>query len=44
MAITRRIYPTRFEQVHVRGKEGKGTPLVLLAPSPRAGAMFEAFQ
>ena len=44
MAITRRIYPTRFEQVHLRSHEGKGTALVLLAPSPRSGAMFEAFQ
>jgi pimeloyl-ACP methyl ester carboxylesterase len=44
MALTRRIYPTRFEQIHLRSKEGKGTPLVLLAPSPRSGAMFEAFQ
>jgi len=44
MALTRRIYPTRFEHVHVRSKEGKGVPLVLLHPSPRSGAMWAPLQ
>ena len=44
MPLIRRIYPTRFEHVHVRSKEGKGTPLVLLHPSPRSGAMWAPFQ
>lgn len=44
MALTRRIYPTRFEHLHLRSKEGKGIPLVLLHPSPRSGAMWERFQ
>ncbi len=44
MALTRRIHATRFEQLHLRSKEGKGTPLLLLHPSPRSGAMWEALQ
>jgi pimeloyl-ACP methyl ester carboxylesterase len=44
MSLTRRIYPTRFEQLHLRKKEGKGIPLVLLHPSPRSGAMWEPLQ
>ena len=44
MSLTRRIYPTRFDQLHLRSKEGTGTPLVLLHPSPRSGAMWEALQ
>ena len=42
--MTRRIYPTRFGQVHVRSNEGKGVPLVLLHMSPRSGGMWEALQ
>jgi len=44
MAITRRLYPTRFGQLHVRSAEGKGAPLVLLHPSPRSGEMWERLQ
>jgi pimeloyl-ACP methyl ester carboxylesterase len=40
--ITRRIYPTRYGQLHVRSHEGKGVPLLLLHPSPRSGQMWEA--
>ncbi len=42
--MTRRIYPTRFGQLHLRSNEGKGVPLVLLHMSPRSGAMWELFQ
>jgi pimeloyl-ACP methyl ester carboxylesterase len=42
--MTRRIYPTRFGQLHLRSNEGKGIPLVLLHMSPRSGAMWELFQ
>jgi pimeloyl-ACP methyl ester carboxylesterase len=42
--MTRRIYPTRFGQMHLRSNEGKGVPLVLLHLSPRSGAMWEALQ
>ncbi len=42
--MPRRIYPTRFGQIHLRSNEGKGVPLVLLHPSPRSGAMWEMFQ
>jgi pimeloyl-ACP methyl ester carboxylesterase len=42
--MTRRIYPTRFGQVHLRSKDGKGVPLVLLHMSPRSGAMWELLQ
>ena len=44
MSLNRRIYPTRFEQLHLRSKEGKGVPLLLLHPSPRSGAMWEPLQ
>jgi pimeloyl-ACP methyl ester carboxylesterase len=44
MAVTRRLYPTRFGQLHVRSGEGKGAPLVLLHPSPRSGEMWEGLQ
>jgi pimeloyl-ACP methyl ester carboxylesterase len=44
VTLNRRIYPTRFEQLHLRSKTGKGVPLVLLHPSPRSGAMWEPFQ
>ena len=44
MALTRRLFPTRFGQLHVRSTEGKGIPLVLLHPSPRSGEMWEALQ
>jgi pimeloyl-ACP methyl ester carboxylesterase len=42
--MIRRIYPTRFGQVHLRSNEGKGVPLVLLHMSPRSGAMWEMLQ
>ena len=42
--MTRRIYPTRFGQMHLRSQEGKGVPLVLLHMSPRSGAMWELLQ
>jgi pimeloyl-ACP methyl ester carboxylesterase len=42
--VTRRIYPTRFGQMHLRSNEGKGVPLVLLHMSPRSGAMWELLQ
>jgi pimeloyl-ACP methyl ester carboxylesterase len=42
--VIRRIYPTRFGQMHLRSNEGKGVPLVLLHMSPRSGAMFELLQ
>jgi pimeloyl-ACP methyl ester carboxylesterase len=41
--MIRRIYPTRFGQLHLRSHDGKGVPLVLLHMSPRSGAMWEAF-
>jgi pimeloyl-ACP methyl ester carboxylesterase len=44
MAITRRLYMTRFGHVHVRSTDGKGVPLVLLHPSPRSGEMWERVQ
>jgi pimeloyl-ACP methyl ester carboxylesterase len=42
--MIRRIYPTRFGQIHLRSHEGKGVPLVLLHMSPRSGAMWETLQ
>jgi hypothetical protein len=42
--MPRRIYPTRFGQMHLRSNEGKGVPLVLLHMSPRSGAMWELLQ
>jgi pimeloyl-ACP methyl ester carboxylesterase len=42
--MTRRIYPPRFGQLHLRRNDGKGVPLVLLHMSPRSGAMWELFQ
>ena len=42
--MIRRIYPTRFGQLHLRSNEGKGVPLVLLHMSPRSGAMWEILQ
>src|ERR1700732_4229473 len=44
--MTRRIYPTRFGQIHLRSNDGKGkgVPLVLLHMSPRSGAMWELLQ
>src|ERR1700679_4089729 len=42
--MIRRIYPTRFGQMHLRSHDGKGVPLVLLHMSPRSGAMWEGFQ
>ena len=44
MALTRRLFATRFGQLHVRSTEGKGIPLVLLHPSPRSGEMWEPLQ
>jgi pimeloyl-ACP methyl ester carboxylesterase len=42
--MIRRIYPTRFGQMHLHSNEGKGVPLVLLHMSPRSGAMWELLQ
>ena len=42
--MIRRIYPTRFGQLHLRSNEGKGVPLILLHMSPRSGAMWETLQ
>jgi pimeloyl-ACP methyl ester carboxylesterase len=42
--LNRRLYPTRFGQLHVRSHDGKGVPLVLLHPSPRSGQMWEGLQ
>jgi pimeloyl-ACP methyl ester carboxylesterase len=44
MALVRRLFPTRFGQLHMRSTEGKGIPLVLLHPSPRSGEMWERLQ
>jgi len=44
LKITRRIFPTRFGQMHLRSKEANGVPLVLLHMSPRSGAMWESLQ
>jgi pimeloyl-ACP methyl ester carboxylesterase len=44
LALTRRLFPTRFGQLHARSTDGKGVPLVLLHPSPRSGGMWEALQ
>jgi pimeloyl-ACP methyl ester carboxylesterase len=42
--MIRRIYPTRFGQLHLRSHDGRGVPLVLLHTSPRSGAMWQALQ
>jgi pimeloyl-ACP methyl ester carboxylesterase len=42
--MIRRIYPTRFGQLHLRSHEGKGVPVVLLHRSPRSGGMWESLQ
>jgi pimeloyl-ACP methyl ester carboxylesterase len=44
MSSTRRIYPTRFGQLHLRSTGGKGTPLLLLHMSPLSGEMWEQLQ
>jgi pimeloyl-ACP methyl ester carboxylesterase len=44
MSLNRRIFSTRFGQLHLRSAEGKGVPLVLLHMSPRSGEMWEAIQ
>jgi pimeloyl-ACP methyl ester carboxylesterase len=44
MSLTRRIYPTRYGQLHLRSSDGKGVPLVLLHSSPRSGEMWEGLQ
>ena len=44
MPVTRRIFPTRFGQMHLRSVEGRGAPLVLLHMSPRSGEMWEDLQ
>ena len=40
--MERRIYPTRFGQIHLRSNDGKGVPLILLQMSPRSGAIVIA--
>jgi pimeloyl-ACP methyl ester carboxylesterase len=42
--MIRRIYPTRFGQLHLRSHDGRGVPVILLHKSPRSGAMWEALQ
>jgi pimeloyl-ACP methyl ester carboxylesterase len=42
--MPRRIYATRFGQLHMRTRDGKGVPLVLLHMSPRSGAMWDSLQ
>jgi pimeloyl-ACP methyl ester carboxylesterase len=42
--MPRRIYPTRFGQMHMRSTFGKGVPLVLLHMSPRSSAMWKLLQ
>lgn len=42
--MPRKIFPTRYGQVHLRSKFGKGVPLILLHMSPRSGAMWESLQ
>jgi pimeloyl-ACP methyl ester carboxylesterase len=42
--MIRRIYPTRFGQMHLRSHDGKGVPIVLLHMSPRSGGMWELLQ
>jgi pimeloyl-ACP methyl ester carboxylesterase len=44
MATVRRIYPTRFGQIHLRSNQGNGVPLILLHSSPRSGEMWERLQ
>ena len=44
MPLTRRIYSTRFGQLHLRSRDGTGRPLVLLHQSPRSGDMWEPLQ
>src|SRR5271154_1239003 len=44
MSLARRIYPTRYGQLHLRSSDGKGVPLVLLHASPRSGEMWEGLQ
>jgi pimeloyl-ACP methyl ester carboxylesterase len=44
MPVTRRIFPTRFGQMHLRSVEGRGVPLVLLHMSPRSGEMWKELQ
>ncbi len=39
MSLIRRIYPTRFGQMHVRSRDGRGGPLGLFHLAPRGGAM-----
>ena len=42
--MIRRIYPTRFGQLHLRSHDGHGVPVVLLHKSPRSGGMWESLQ
>jgi pimeloyl-ACP methyl ester carboxylesterase len=42
--MIRRIYPTRFGQLHLRSHDGHGVPVVLLHMSPRSGGMWEPLQ
>jgi pimeloyl-ACP methyl ester carboxylesterase len=42
--MTRRLFPTRYGQMHLRSHDGKGVPLLLLHMSPRSGGMWELLQ
>ncbi|MDE2304698.1 MAG: alpha/beta hydrolase [Gammaproteobacteria bacterium] len=44
MALTRRIVPTRFGQMHLRSEGRGGRALLLLHPSPRSAAIWEPLQ
>jgi len=44
MALSRRIFSTRFGQVHLRIGAGPGRPLVLLHGAARSSRMWEKFQ
>ena len=44
MPLMRRIYSTRFGQLHMRSRDGAGRPLVLLHPSPLDGDMWAPLQ
>jgi pimeloyl-ACP methyl ester carboxylesterase len=44
MSLTRRIFSTRYGQVHVRSSHGAGRPMLLLHSSGRSGQMWERFQ
>lgn len=44
MAVTRKIFPTRFGHVHLRVGAGAGRPLVLLHGAARSSRMWETLQ